>query len=707
MRLAYFSPLPPSKSGIADYSAELLPYLARGAEVAVFVEQTRELRANQGRADYAVYDAAHFDEIHAQEPFDLCFYQQGNNPHHEYIYERALALPSVAVLHEHCLHHLIAWKTLGREDEEGYWDEMFYAYGRRGAQLAEMRGRDVGSEYQQFLLPLNRRLVEASHGLIVHNTYAASQLEGLGELPAARDGRNQPGRRHQEPPPALVEIIPHHLSPKVYELDEWDAAECRHALGLPEDRWILASFGFVTQSKRIPALLAAFKRLLAVMPQAMCVIVGEDHWKWSVAPLIEELGLEDSARLTGYTSERDFFRYLKAVDVVVNLRYPTAGETSGTLVRALGAGKPVIVSGFGQFVELPDDICLKVAPGPDEERELYARLRQLAYRPALRERLSRRASAWAREQCEISRSAARYLAFAERVIRERGRMRAVSAPRKKAVGPSLNERAAAKTIELDREEALAYVRAFFTEDAAATGYLRQHGERIIETVSLVPVGEEGQRLLEVSSYLQMTPLVKRFGQYGEIAVTNWWQGEPREKLQRIRHAVTGEDLSFRMQNVDVERDRFPYPDDYFDVALCCEIIEHLAEDPMHMLVELHRVLKWGGLIVLTTPNIASAFSIQEAMAGSSPYIYGSYNLQGRADRHSREYAPKEVRLALESAGFKVTRLFTKDLWHKTDEELLRRLDQTGVPRELRGDNIFAVGRKASAQIERYPDRLYD
>ena len=696
MRLAYFSPLPPSKSGIADYSAELLPYLARGAEVSVFVEQAKEWRANQGRTDYAVYDVAYFDEIHAQEPFDLCLYHQGNNPHHEYIYERALATPGVVVLHEHCLHHLIAWKTLGRDDEEGYWDELFYAYGRRGSQIAEMRERDVGSEYQQFLLPLNRRLVNRSLGIIVHNEYAAGQLEGL-----------QP-EKDSSP---LLEIVPHHLSPKVYELDGWDELECRRALGLPEDRWIVATFGFVTQSKRIPSLLGAFKRLLAVMPQAMCLIVGEDHWKWSVSPLIEEMGLKESVHVTGYTNERDFFRYLKAVDVIVNLRYPTAGETSGTLIRSLGAGKPVIASGFGQFGELPDDLCLKVAPGPDEERDLYSQLRQLAYRPTLREQLGQRAAAWVREECDINRSATRYLAFAERVIQRRGQRqgarRAAASLHKTVAPPPAKKNGEVRTIELDGEEAINYVAGFFTEDQAATGYLRRHAERIIETVKLVPIGDATQRLLELSSYLQMTPLVKRDGGYGEIAITNWWQGEDREIVQRLRHAATGEELSFPMQNVDVERDRFPYPDEYFDVALCCEIIEHLTQDPMHMLIELNRVLKWGGLVILTTPNIASAFSIQEALAGSSPYIYGSYNLVSRADRHSREYTPKDVRTALEAAGFKVVRLFTKNLWHRTDEQFLRWLDHTGVPSDLRGDNIFAVGRKASAQIERYPDRLYD
>lgn len=689
MRIAYFTPLPPSKSGIADYNSELLPHLGRGAEITVFVEQPKEARANATSPDFRVAEAIHFDEIHTSQPFDLCIYHQGNNPYHEYIYERAVRTPGLVVLHEHCLHHLIAWKTLGRDDWDAYRDEMFFAYGRRGAQIAEMRERDIGSEFQQFLAPLNRRLAAQSLGLIVHNEYAASQIEWL-DLPGAHRPR--------------IEVLPHHLSPKVFELDTWDAIECRRSLGIPESAFVVASLGFVTQSKRTPSLLHAFRKLLDLMPDAHCLIVGEDHWKWSIAPLVEKLGLRDRVRITGYTTERDFFRYLKAVDVVVNLRYPTAGETSGTLIRALGAGKPVIVSDHGQFGELPDDICLKVTPGPDEESELFSRLRTLAYQPMRRERLSRAAARFVRAECRIEKSAARYLTFAEQII-ETQRNRRTDQP-----GYVIDSELRGKTppqIRLDREEALDYVTGFFRDDPQAMSYLGIHGKRIVRTVELVPVGGPGKRLLELSSYLQMTPLIARAGGYEEIAITNWWEGETRMQWQRVRHNETGEELAFPMRNVDVERERFPYPDEYFDVALCCELIEHLTEDPMHMMIELHRVLKFGGLLILTTPNIASAFSIRESLAGSSPYIYGSYNRRSRADRHSREYTPKDVRTVFEAAGFKVTKLFTENLWHETDEGLLEWLDRTGVPRELRGDNIFAVGRKASYEIERYPERIYD
>ncbi|MGH9846954.1 MAG: glycosyltransferase, partial [Blastocatellia bacterium] len=398
MRLAYFTPLPPSKSGIADYNAELLPHLARGAQVSVFVEHADELRINKDSPHFDVYNASDFDELHRERPFDLCIYHQGNNPQHEYIYERAIETPGLLVLHEHCLHHLVAWKTLGREDAAAYWDEMFYAYGRRGARAAEMRDHSVGSDYQQFLMPLNARVVGRSLGVIVHNRYAAEQLEQLG---------------------APVEIIPHHLSPSVYELDGMDKLECRQSLGLPDDALVIASHGFVTQSKRIPTVLAAFKRLLPYAPNAIYLIVGEDHWKWTVAPLVKEMGLADFVRLTGYVTERNFFRYLKAADILVNLRYPTAGETSGTLVRSLGAGKPVIVTDFAHFAEFPDDVVMKVAPDADEETNLFKRLKALALRPILRERLSRSAMEWARRECAIEKSAAKYLAFAERIIQRR------------------------------------------------------------------------------------------------------------------------------------------------------------------------------------------------------------------------------------------------------------------------------------------------
>ena len=694
MRLAYFTPLPPSKSGIADYNAELLPYLARGADITVFVEHEREIKAHRDNKDFTVHDVAHFDGMHRENPFDLCIYHLGNNPYHEFVYDQALRIPGLAVLHEHCLHHLITLKTLDRNDEKTYRHLMFQAYGRTGAQLADTRERGISSDYQQFLMPANYHLLSRSLGVILHNEYAASNLELPDEMALTK---RSPDALPEAP---LVKIIPHHLSPKVYDLDILDKDAVRTSLKLKTEDFVLGAFGYVTATKRLPVVLRAFKRLLAVAPNAFFVIAGEDHWKWSVTPIIEEMGLTKRVRITGYTEERDFFQYLKAVDVVVNLRYPTAGESSGTLVRALGAGKPVIVSDFGQHADLPDEICLKTPLDKSEEEVLFQHFRHLAFQGLLRERLGTRAQKYVRREHDIAKCAASYLSFAEEVKRDR------------TVKTSMNPQVKpTPKIQFDDEEAMEYALGFFSGDEATQGYFRHHRHRLLETLKLIPRGDGSQRLLELSSYLQLPPLIHRYGNYAEVEVTGYWKDGPDKKYRSLQHSLTNEKLNFDMQRLNVECDMFPYADEYFDVALCCELIEHLSQDPMHMIIELNRVLKWGGLLVVTTPNISSAISIQEILKGRSPYVYGNYNREninyGLSDRHNREYTPEDLRIALEAGGFEVVELFTNDTWNSPDEDVKKLLAKTGVPMNLRGDNIFAVGRKITTHVERYPRKLYD
>jgi glycosyltransferase involved in cell wall biosynthesis/SAM-dependent methyltransferase len=694
MRLAWFTPLPPSKSGIADYNAELLPYLAETADITVFVEHERELRQNRGQHKYDVRDVMHFAGLHAERPFDLCVYHQGNNPYHEFVYDQAIKTPGLVVLHEHCLHHLFALKTLDRGDRAAYRKVMFQAYGRVGATLADGRARGVNPDYMQFAMPLNYQLLARSRGVITHNEYAAAHLEIPANIPY--DKRLLGAL----PEPPLVQVIPHHLAPKVYELDEWDKNDCRAELQLPTDRLLIGAFGYVTEVKRLPVVMKAFKQLLAVIPEAMFVIVGEDHWKHSIAPLISELEMDDHVLITGYTNERQFFQYLKAVDIVVNLRYPTAGESSGTLIRTLGAGKPLITSDFGQYGDMPDEVCLKVPVGEGEEQALYKEFRRLAFQPALRERLGKQAMEWARRECDIQRCAEKYLAFAAQVMRERTTKDVAIVQSKET-----------PVIDCEADEALQDLLDWFAGDEGTQGYILKHKHRLIDTLKLIPKGDGTQRLLELSSYRQMPPLIHRFGKYAEVVTTAFWHGAPERKPQSMRNNKTGEELHFDFIRLNVERDRFPFADESFDVVLCCELIEHLSEDPMHMMVELNRILKWDGLVIITTPNVSSAISIQAALRGRSPYIFGHYNREneyyGLSDRHNREYTPDDVKVVLEASGFEVIKLFTRDTWNAPGPEVLQLLATTNVPLEMRGDNIFAVGRKISSHIERYPKQLYD
>jgi hypothetical protein len=147
MRIAFFSPMPPSRSGIADYSAALVPPLKEFAEVEVF-------SSAHSRLD--------------RSSFDCALYQIGNNGHHTFVYEQALEWPGVVVMHEANLHHLIAEMTIKRGDWDAYIREVEHDGGPEAAAFAgRVRALEVGPDYEG--VPMLRRVLEKTRGVVVHS----------------------------------------------------------------------------------------------------------------------------------------------------------------------------------------------------------------------------------------------------------------------------------------------------------------------------------------------------------------------------------------------------------------------------------------------------------------------------------------------------------------------------------------------------------
>ena len=165
---------------------------------------------------------------------------------------------------------------------------------------------------------------------------------------------------------------------------------------------------------------------------------------------------------------------------------------------------------------------------------------------------------------------------------------------------------------------------------------------------------------------------------------------------------------------DAERDTFPYPDEYFELVLACELLEHLKVDPMHMLFEIHRVLECDGRLLITTPNCASTASLEQALwRTANPYTYALYPSPEKSDRgeaasHIREYTPDELRKLVESAGFQVEFLFTRPGRHVETRDVIEdMLLRYGFPAELRGERIYCLARKAPGIVRvRFPKFLY-
>jgi len=383
--LGWVSPLPPLPSGIADYSAELLPALAPSLRLTLFAPTPWEasflptlpicpLEALPGQA-------VHLDGI---------VYHLGNNPYHADIYPLALRFPGVVVLHDYVLHHLVARCTLEAGDPAGYLYHLAYARGRAGLAVGVRRSNGIFSEREQFLEPLNQLLLDRSRGAIVHSRWAAERI-----------------RRHH--PDLPVAVIPHHLSPHPLPHRE----EARRRLGLSPDEVMVASFGFITPEKQVDLLLWAYARLRREFPQVRCFLVGAPAPGLDLAGWLSHLELEEVV-VTGYVDMADFYRYIAACDIAVSLRYPSAGETSGALVRLLGNGKAVILPHMRQFAEWPDGVCLKVDPGPSAGPMLLYSLRRLVADPDLRLRLGENARRYVTEHHALDRSAQGYLDFLAR-----------------------------------------------------------------------------------------------------------------------------------------------------------------------------------------------------------------------------------------------------------------------------------------------------
>lgn len=159
--------------------------------------------------------------------------------------------------------------------------------------------------------------------------------------------------------------------------------------------------------------------------------------------------------------------------------------------------------------------------------------------------------------------------------------------------------------------------------------------------------------------------------------------------------------------VDLETMPLPAEDGTFDVVLCCEVLEHMDVDPMYMLAEINRVLKVGGRLILTTPNITSSRALWKMLRGIEPYFFMQYHKDGSPYRHNYEYSPNGLASLLKAAGFSGL-LWTEDNFEDGVSEDLPRLASAGynINKEMLGDNLFASVYKKSDVVDRYPSPIY-
>jgi glycosyltransferase involved in cell wall biosynthesis len=409
MKLAIWSPWPPAASGVADYVAESLPDLARGAELVLVSDEPDAV-------DAALRGAYRMVTPDALPEVDLHVYHLGNSPAHAFAYRAAIARPGVVVLHEWSLHHLVLRETVERGDTASYLREMRRAHGDLGTFVGRQVARGLGGTVLPALFALNDRVLESSLAVV-----------GLTRYVADHAARRLPGR------PVLH--LPHHLSlPSVLP----SRADARRALGVADDALIVTAPGLATRAKRLEVALRALARLRPRFPSLRLVVAGAVDPALPLLREAEAAGMADALLVTGRLDFADFVRHLAAADVVLSLRFPSHGEMSGALVRALGVGRPVLVSaGSPAADEFPEGVVVPVDPGPREEEELVALLGRLLEDGDLRAEIGALAASHARRHHGREEAGAKLLAFLQDVDRQQHVLRsalAADAPESGVVG---------------------------------------------------------------------------------------------------------------------------------------------------------------------------------------------------------------------------------------------------------------------------------
>jgi glycosyltransferase involved in cell wall biosynthesis len=359
VRVAYYSPLPPERSGIADYSALLLSALERLLDVDV---------VRRGRIRPVAGDVA--------------LYHVGNDPDaHGWIVDALRRRPGVVVLHDLVLHHLIAGLTVGRKDGRAYLLAMERDAGIPGRLLAHgyLDGRVPPlweTSPEQF--PLTAEVLASATGAIVHSRYVEERIREM---------------RYDGP----VWRIPHPAWPV-------GGVEPASEAGRP----LFGCFGHLNASKRIPQMLEAFELVRRRHPDARLLLVGPASPGFDV----DRLSGEGVERID-YVDEQRLWSLMAACDACISLRSPTMGETSGSAIRALSLGRPLVVSDVGWFSELPDDVALKVSVDEDEVPDLAAALELLASSEPTQLAMGDAARAYAAREHDVGRVAERYAAALE------------------------------------------------------------------------------------------------------------------------------------------------------------------------------------------------------------------------------------------------------------------------------------------------------
>ena len=370
-RLALVSPMPPARSGIADYSALLLPYLLEFYDITLVLEQP-DLDFSCLPKGIQIQDPSwlksHSDQV------DRVLYQMGNSPFHAYMLELMELVPGVVVLHDFFLSGLFSYLEKVASVPQIWTKNLYHSHGYAAVAA---RYQEEGDTFAKEHFPVNLTVLENARGIIVHSPYALKL------------GQDWYGKNSVEDWKVIALLRP--MAPV---LTQGEKIQIRQALGIAPDDFVVCSFGFLDPTKLNHRLLDAWLRSdLAKNPRCKLIFVGQNHGADYGQQLLETIASSECTErihITGWASTMQYEQYLALANSAVQLRTASRGETSAAVLDCLSFGLPTIVNANGSMANLSEQAVLKLADEFDDA-QLTSALESLWHDRALRERLAHEA----------------------------------------------------------------------------------------------------------------------------------------------------------------------------------------------------------------------------------------------------------------------------------------------------------------------------
>jgi glycosyltransferase involved in cell wall biosynthesis len=382
--LAFVAPLPPARTGIARYSAKLLPNLARHYQIVCIADQP-EVTDPWITAEFVIRDGRWFEENAGS--FDRILYQFGDSPSHKQMFGFLERHPGVAVLHDFYLSGVVNWMEDSGYAPDSFIKALYDSHGFSALEKDRLEGRAASVK----AFPCNAAVLRGSIGVIVHSNHSI-------ELARAWYGDRISSRiRHVPFLPCPPEAI--------------DRGAARKRLCLPENAFVLCSFSQIAPEKLDDRLLEAWLASPSAQDEACFLIfVGENFEDVDGKQLMDRIagsGVASRIRLAGYFEESRYRDYVAAADLGVQLRSGSRGETSGRIFDCLSRSVPLLINAHGSAAELPDDVVMKLDDDFTDEA-LCAALERLRRDMHLRQNLAARGALHLRRAHHPERIAEQY-----------------------------------------------------------------------------------------------------------------------------------------------------------------------------------------------------------------------------------------------------------------------------------------------------------